>query len=144
MDSKHCENADTAQNEIHDTTVTKQQCERRSTSAEIHTRNNNEAAARAVQHQRGGISLTAPWRFLRDPTNVLLRLFLLPLRSLRSRDNQSVYASTLQFMNRATTTLLSRSLRIIGVSSVFSLRSWLLFCAHHAAQDLGRRKIASS
>ena len=40
---------------------------------DIHERSSIEAAARATQHQRNGISPTAPWRFVRDPAKLLLR-----------------------------------------------------------------------
>ena len=40
---------------------------------EIHEHSRIEAAARATQHQRNGISPTAPWRFVRDPVKLLLR-----------------------------------------------------------------------
>ena len=40
---------------------------------EIHEQSSIEAVARATQHQRNGISPTAPWRFVRDPVKLLLR-----------------------------------------------------------------------
>ena len=92
----------------------------------IHERSSIEAAAWATQHQRNGISPTAPWRFVRDPVKLLLR-------SLCSRCALYALVAINALPRRLHNLWIAhprRSWRFSCVSSALMLRSWRLNYAH--------------
>ena len=93
---------------------------------EIHQRSSIEAAARASQQQRNGISPAAPWRFVRDPVKLLLR-------SLSPRCALYVLVNSIALPRRLYNLWIAqprRSWRFSCISSALMLRSWRLNYAH--------------
>ena len=93
---------------------------------EIHECSSIEAAARATQHQRNGISPTAPWRFVRDPVKLLLP-------SLCSRRALYALVVTSALPRRLYNLWIAQPRRIWRfscVSSALMLRSWRLNYPH--------------
>ena len=92
----------------------------------MHERSSIEAAAWATQHQRNGISPTAPWRFVRDPVKLLLR-------SLCSRCALYALVAINALPRRLHNLWIVRPRRswcFSCVSSALMLRSWRLHYTH--------------
>ena len=108
---------------------------------EIHEHSSIKAAARATQHQRSGILLTALWRFVRDPIKLLLH-FLCSRCALYSLIAISALPRRLYNLWIAQPW---RSWRFSCVSSVLMLRSWRLNYAHDdchcATADQGIKRL---
>ena len=86
---------------------------------EIHEHSSIEAAARATQYQRNGISPSAPWRFVRDPVKLLLRY-------LCSRCALVAISAHPRRLYNLWIALPRRTWRFSCVSSTLMLRSWRL------------------
>ena len=86
---------------------------------EIHEHSSIEAAARATQYQRNGISPSAPWRFVRDPVKLLLRY-------LCSRCALVAISAHPRRLYNLWIALPRRTWHFSCVSSTLMLRSWRL------------------